>query len=66
MTSTQTISRVSLSEVIKNINNVSLLGFKKTVKTILLDRYTFTYNIPNCYVFGVWIDISASSFADQC
>ena len=41
-----------MSEVIKNINNVSLLGFKRIVKTFLLDRYSFTCNIPNCYVCG--------------
>ena len=28
-----------MSEVIKNINNVSLLGFKRIVKTFLLDRF---------------------------
>ena len=31
-----------MSEVIKNINNVSLLGFKKVVKTIALAKYSFT------------------------
>ena len=41
-----------MSEVIKNINNVSLLGLKRIVKTFLLDRYSFTCNIPNCYVCG--------------
>ena len=41
-----------MSEVIKNINNVSLLGFKRIVKTFFLDRYSFTCSIPNCYVCG--------------
>ena len=41
-----------MSEVIKNINNVSLLGFKRIAKTFLLDRYSFTCSIPNCYVCG--------------
>ena len=45
-------SNDNMSEVIKNINNVSLLGFKRIVKTFLLDRYSFTCNIPNCYVCG--------------
>ena len=41
-----------MSDVIKNINNVSLLGFKRIVKTFLLDRYSFTCSIPNIYVCG--------------
>ena len=41
-----------MSEVIKNINNVSLLGFKRIVQTFFLDRYSFTFGIPNCYVCG--------------
>ena len=32
-----------VSEVIKNINNVSLLGFKRIFKTILLDNLVFMY-----------------------
>ena len=36
-----------MSEVIKNINKVSLHGFKRIVKTFF-DRYSFTCGIPNC------------------
>ena len=41
-----------MSEVIKNVNTVSLLGFKRIVKTIIFDKYSFTFSIPNCYVCG--------------
>ena len=41
-----------MSEVIKNINNMSLPGFKRIVKTFFLDKYSFTCSISNCYVCG--------------
>ena len=40
-----------ISEVIKTINNMSLLGFKRIVKTFFY-KYSFTCSIPNCYVCG--------------
>ena len=45
-------SNDSMSEVIQNINNVSLLGFKRMAKTIVLDKYSLTCSIQDCYVCG--------------
>ena len=52
-----------MSEVIKNINNVSFLGFKKTVKTFFLVIGLYMWYSK---LLCLWIDILACSCADEC
>ena len=40
----------SLESVVSNIQNVTLLGLKLTVKSYLLQKYSYYCAIPNCYV----------------
>ena len=39
-----------LKSVVSNILNVTLLGLKRTVKSYLLQKYSYYCVIPNCYV----------------
>ena len=39
-----------LKSVVGNIQNVTLLGLKRTVKLYLLQKYSYYCVIPNCYV----------------
>ena len=39
-----------LKRVVSNIQNVTLLGLKRTVKSYLLQKYSYDCVIPNCYV----------------
>ena len=40
-----------LKSVVSNILNVTLLGLKRTVKSYLLQKYSYYCVIPNCYVW---------------
>ena len=39
-----------LKSVVNNVQNVTLLGLKRTIKSYLLQKYSYYCVIPNCYV----------------
>ena len=39
-----------LKSVVSNIQNVTLLGLKRIVKSYLMQKYSYYCVIPNCYV----------------
>ena len=39
-----------LTVIVRNVDNTSLLGFKKTTKSYLLCKYSYECSIPNCYI----------------
>ena len=45
-----------LKSVVGNIQNVTLLGLKRTVKSYLLQKYSYYCIIPNCYVCQSYVN----------
>ena len=39
-----------LTVIVRNVVNTSLSGFKKTIKSYLLSKYSYGCSIPNCYI----------------
>ena len=39
-----------LSNIIDEINNITLVKFKNVIKGYMINKYSYYRNIPNCYV----------------